>query len=110
MKLIISIVQDEDAADVIEALTDENYRVTKLATTGGFLKSGNTTLMTGVEENKVDDVIEIIKKICKQRKELLVAPTTLNGSEAGYMHQYPVKINVGGATLFVLDVDQFIKI
>ena len=51
MKLIISIVQDEDASDVIEALTDENYRVTKLATTGGFLKSGNTTLMTGVEEN-----------------------------------------------------------
>ena len=52
MKLIISIVQDEDASDVIEALTDENYRVTKLATTGGFLKSGNTTLMTGVEENQ----------------------------------------------------------
>ncbi len=71
MKLIISIVQDEDASDVIEALTDENYRVTKLATTGGFLKSGNTTLMTGVEENQVNDVIEIIKRICKKRKELL---------------------------------------
>ena len=70
MKLIISIVQDEDASDVIE----------------------------------------IIKKICKKRKELLVAPTTFNGSESGYMNQYPLKINVGGATLFVLDVDQFIKI
>ena len=53
MKLIIAIVQDEDSTDVIEALTEEDYRVTKLATTGGFLKSGNTTLMVGIEEEKV---------------------------------------------------------
>lgn len=110
MKLIIAIVQDEDSTDVIEALTEENYRVTKLATTGGFLKSGNTTLMVGIEEEKVQSVIDIIKEICKQRKEILVTPTTLGGSEGGYMQQYPVQISVGGATIFVLDVDQFIKI
>lgn len=50
MKLVIAIVQDDDAMDLIEELTDKNYRVTKLATTGGFLKSGNTTLMIGVEK------------------------------------------------------------
>ena len=49
MKLIIAIVQDEDSEEVLEALTEENYRVTKLATTGGFLKSGNTTLLVGIE-------------------------------------------------------------
>lgn len=110
MKLVIAIVQDEDATEVIEVLTDENYRVTKLATTGGFLKSGNTTLMVGIEEDKIQCVIDIIKKICKKRKEILVTPTTLNGSESGYMQHYPVQINVGGATIFVIDVDQFIKI
>lgn len=110
MKLIISIVDDEDSTDLIEELTEGNYRVTKLATTGGFLKSGNTTLITGVDESQVDNVIEIIKNICKKRKELLVTPTTLNGSESSYIHQYPVQINVGGATIFVIDVDQFIKI
>lgn len=110
MKLIIAIVQDEDSTDVIEALTEEDYRVTKLATTGGFLKSGNTTLMVGIEEEKVQDVIDVIKQICKKRRETLVVPTTLSGSEGGYMQQYPVKINVGGATIFVIDVDQFMKI
>ena len=110
MKLIIAIVQDEDAPDVIDTLTDGNYRVTKLATTGGFLKSGNTTLMVGIEEDKVDEVIGIVKETCKKRKEILVTPTTLNGGEGGYMQQYPVEINVGGATVFVIDVDQFIKI
>lgn len=110
MKLIIAIVQDEDASDVIEALTDDNYRVTKLATTGGFLKAGNTTLMVGIEEEKVQSVVDVIKEICKKRKEILVTPTTLSGNDGGYMQQYPVQINVGGATIFVIDVDQFIKI
>lgn len=110
MKLIIAIVQDDDADDVIEALTDENYRVTKLATTGGFLKSGNTTLMAGVDEDKVKDVVAIIKDICKERKEISITPSSLSSNEGGFMGQYPVQINVGGATVFVLDVDQFIKI
>lgn len=110
MKLIIAIVQDEDSKEVIEALTDENYRVTKLATTGGFLKSGNTTLMVGIDEKKVEEVITVIKKVCKKRKETLVTSNTFGGSEGGYMQQYPVQINVGGATIFVIDVDQFVKI
>ena len=106
MKLVIAIVEDEDSMDLIDALTDGKYRVTKLATTGGFLKSGNTTLMVGVEEEKVKGVIDI----CKKRKEILATPTTLSGGESAYMQQYPVQINVGGATVFVIDVDQFIKI
>lgn len=110
MKLIIAIVQDEDSTDVIDVLTEENYRVTKLATTGGFLKSGNTTLMVGIEEEKVQFAIDAIKQICKKRKETLVTSTNLGISEGGYMQQYPVKINVGGATIFVIDVDQFVKI
>ncbi|CUU45215.1 cyclic-di-AMP receptor [Clostridium beijerinckii] len=110
MKLIIAIVQDEDSADVIEALTEEDYRVTKLATTGGFLKSGNTTLLVGIEEEKVELVIEVIRNVCRKRNETVVTPTTLGGSESGYMQQYPVQISVGDATVFVIDVDKFVKI
>lgn len=110
MKLVIAIVEDEDSFDVVDALTEGNFRVTKLATTGGFLKSGNTTLIVGIEEEKVKDVVDIIKDICKKRKEILATPTTLAGGESAYTHQYPIKIDVGGATIFVIDVDQFIKI
>ncbi|NRY61081.1 cyclic-di-AMP receptor [Clostridium beijerinckii] len=110
MKLIIAIVQDEDSADVIEALTEADYRVTKLATTGGFLKSGNTTLLVGIEEEKVELVIDVIRNVCRKRNETVVTPTTLGGSESGYMQQYPVQIGVGGATVFVIDVDKFVKI
>ncbi|WP_294154016.1 cyclic-di-AMP receptor [uncultured Clostridium sp.] len=110
MKLVIAIVEDEDSIDLIDVLTEGEYRVTKLATTGGFLKSGNTTLMVGVEEEKVKGVIDIIKDVCKKRKEILAAPTTLNGGEGAYIQQYPIRVSVGGATVFVIDVDQFIKI
>lgn len=110
MKLVIAIVEDEDSIDLIDVLIEGEYRVTKLATTGGFLKSGNTTLMVGVEEEKVKGVIDIIKDVCKKRKEILAAPTTLNGGEGAYIQQYPIHVSVGGATVFVIDVDQFIKI
>lgn len=110
MKLVIAIVEDEDSIDLIDVLTEGEYRVTKLATTGGFLKSGNTTLMVGVEEEKVKGVIDIIKDVCKKRKEILAAPTTLNGGEGAYIQQYPIHVSVGGATVFVIDIDQFIKI
>ena len=110
MKLVIAIVEEEDSMDLIDSLTEGEYRVTKLATTGGFLKSGNTTLMVGVEKERVQGVIDIIKDVCKKRKEILASPTTLSGGESAYIQQYPVQISVGGATVFVIDVDQFIKI
>lgn len=69
MKLVIAIVQDDDASDLVEVITDKNFRVTKLATTGGFLKSGNTTLLIGGEKEKVDEVLAIIKDVCKSRKQ-----------------------------------------
>ena len=85
MKLVIAIVQDEDAIDVLDSLTDNDFRVTKLATTGGFLKAGNTTLMVGVEEEKIDQALDVIKEICKKRKETVIAPTPLSSNEGGYV-------------------------
>lgn len=111
MKLVLAIVQDDDAIDLIEELTDKNYRVTKLATTGGFLKSGNTTLMIGVEEKEVKNLVNIIEDVCKRRKEMVPTstPSTIGGNSGVYM-PYPIEVEVGGATIFVLDVDQFYKV
>lgn len=109
MKMVIAIVQDDDSLDLIEGITDKGFRVTKLATTGGFLRAGNTTLMIGVDDDKVDEVILVIKDICKRRKEIMASPTPFVTNSESYM-QYPVEIQVGGATIFVIDVDQFIRI
>jgi uncharacterized protein YaaQ len=109
MKLIIAIVQDDDASDLIDIITEEGFRVTKLATTGGFLKSGNTTLMIGVEKDKVDKVLVMIEDVCKTREQVVTSPSPVAGSTGVYV-PYPVEVEVGGATIFVVDVDKFVKI
>lgn len=109
MKLVLAIVQDEDALDLVDAITEEGFRVTKLATTGGFLKSGNTTLMIGVEKEKVQDVIAVVEEVCKKRKQMIATPAPVTGNIDMYM-SYPIEVEVGGATVFVIDVDQFVKI
>lgn len=65
MKVIIAIVKDTDDAEVIHQLIDHQYRVTRMASTGGFLRRGNVTLLIGVEDNQVNDVIELINRSCQ---------------------------------------------
>ena len=108
MKLIIAIVQDEDSSRLVSNLMNEGYGVTKLATTGGFLKSGNTTLLVGVDDSKFDGCMSIIEKVCKSRKQIASSPVTMGGT-AGMYAPYPIEVTVGGATVFVMTVDQFVK-
>jgi uncharacterized protein YaaQ len=109
MKLIFAIVQDDDSANLVETLNEEGYRVTKLATTGGFLKEGNTTLIIGVDDEKVNHVLAKIEEVCRTREQIVVsaAPATI---ETGGFIPFPVEIEVGGAVVFVVDVDKYIKI
>lgn len=109
MKLVIAIVQDDDASDLIEVITDKGFRVTKLATTGGFLKAGNTTLLIGVEKEKVDEVLAIIEEVCKSRKQIVTSPSPVAGSTGVYV-PFPIEVDVGGANVFVVDVDKYIKV
>ncbi len=108
MKLIVAIVQDEDATRLVSSLMNEGYGVTKLATTGGFLRAGNTTLMVGVQAAKLDHAMDIIEKVCKSRKQIATTPSPMTGGNGGYV-PFPIEVVVGGATVFVLDVDQFKK-
>ena len=108
MKLIIAIVQDEDASRLVSNLMNEGYGVTKLATTGGFLRAGNTTLLVGVDDDKFDGAMAVIEKVCKSRKQIATSPSPVPGTTGVYV-PYPIEVMVGGATIFVLNVEQFIK-
>ena len=110
MKLIIAIVQDEDSGRLLSCLMEKGFGVTKLATTGGFLKAGNTTLLIGVEDERVSGAIQEIERVCKSRKQLTSTTTAASGITSGGYVSFPVEVTVGGATLFVLSVDQFLKV
>ena len=108
MKLIIAIVQDEDASRLISTLMNEGHSVTKLATTGGFQRAGNTTLLLGGEDDRVKGALDVIEKVCKSRKQIATSPSPVAGTSGVYA-PYPIEVVVGGATVFVLDVEQFVK-
>ena len=103
MKLIMAIVQNDDARRLIKSLTKEGISVTKMATTGGFLHGGNTTLMIGIEQTRLDLALDIIKNHSSLRKEYMVVPSALPGySESA---PAPVQVTLGGATVFILNVE-----
>lgn len=108
MKLIIAIVQDQDSAHLIDDLTVKDFRVTKLASTGGFLKAGNTTLLIGVDDSQVDDVINLIEDNCKTR-EITTSLLTVTMPGDTFI-PYPLDVRVGGATVFVLDVEKHVRV
>lgn len=108
MKLIVAIVQDQDVNPLMDALTEKKYRVTKLSSTGGFLKSGNTTLLIGVEDEKVNEVKELVDHNCKTR-EITTSLLTVTMPGDTFV-PYPLEVKVGGATLFVLNVDEFLRV
>lgn len=107
MKLVMAIVGSDDSANVAEALTKDGFSVTKLATTGGFLKSGNTTFIVGTDDDKVDRVIAIVAEQSRRRTQLVPNTATM---DMGMYSTYPVEVTVGGSTIFVLPVERFEKV
>ncbi|BCB01900.1 cyclic-di-AMP receptor [Bacillus sp. KH172YL63] len=106
MKVIMAVVQDKDSNRLSNALMEHNFRSTKLASTGGFLKSGNTTFIIGTDDIRVDKALQVIKENCQSRDQM-VAPVSPMGGNADSYVPYPVEVSVGGATVFVLPVEQF---
>ncbi len=109
MKLVIAVVQDKDQRKVTDALLEKGYKFTNIATTGGLLREGNVTFLVGVDEDQVDDVIEVIGAHSKTREQLVnVFPPTIE--PIGTCIPNPVKVQVGGATVFVVDVERAEKL
>lgn len=106
MKLILAVVQDQDSTRLMNAMVEHNFRVTKLASTGGFLKSGNTTIMIGTEDIRVEKALQVIRDNCKSREQLMAPVSPMGGNADSYI-PYPVEVEVGGATVFVLPVERF---
>ena len=107
MKLIFAIVQNDDSKRLIRTLVQHRISVTRISTTGGFLHGGNTTLMIGVEKEKLDETLEIIKSKSSTRKEFMVIPSTLPGYADS--SPTPAQVTLGGATVFIVDVEQFYR-
>lgn len=109
MKLLIAIVHKEDSGNLVDVLIAEKYQVTKLDSVGGFLREKNVTIMLGLENKKVPDVLKIIKKNCRTRTEYITpAPQTTQPGELFVPN--PVEVKVGGATVFILKIDEFKQI
>lgn len=107
MKMIMAIVSNEDNAKVSRELTKSGFFITKLASTGGFLMSGNTTLMTVTEDKNVDTVIDIIKQYSQKRTRLV---SSISSFSIDPGMSIPIEVNVGGATIFVLNVEKMEKL
>lgn len=108
MKLVLAIVQDQDVQALMTTLTREGFSATKLASTGGFLREGNSTILIGIEEEKVDQVLRLIGSCCRTRKQLVQPISTVGG--LGDLIPPPIEVPVGGATVFVLNVERFEKV
>ncbi|MCD7730959.1 MAG: cyclic-di-AMP receptor [Oscillospiraceae bacterium] len=108
MKLIYAVVNNDDSHSVSSSLTKAGYQTTKLASTGGFLMSGNSTFLICTDDERVDEVIDIIKK-CSRRRKQYVPASNLGGVEM-QAASFPLEVPVGGATVFVTDVERFEKI
>jgi len=106
MKMVIAIVSNDDSSRVLKGLVEKHFQATKLSTTGGFLNAGNTTLLIGCTEEQVSEVKLTIKAYCSRRSKVINKTIT---NENGIMTKTPVEVNVGGATIFVIDVEQFEK-
>lgn len=107
MKMVFAIVSSDDSSAVQKALTKEGFSVTKLATTGGFLMSGNTTFIIGTSDDKVETLISLIEKHSKKRTQMVPSSASYG---VGMYSSFPVEVTVGGATIFVVDVERFEKV
>src|SRR3970040_2231557 len=106
MKLVVAIVHNEDAGALVDALLDRELRATRLHSSGGFLKQSNATIVVGVEDDSVEMVLGLVRENCTSRTQIVnPMPPIMEPGE--FFMPYPLEVEVGGATVFVLAVDRF---
>jgi uncharacterized protein YaaQ len=108
-KLCMMVVSDTDADALMSRLVEQGYPATKIGSTGGFLRRGNVTIFSGVTDVQVDDIMAIVTETCHARKEFVPVQTLPFLGEGSFSAE-PVEVRVGGAIVFVMNIDQFIRI
>jgi uncharacterized protein YaaQ len=105
VKLLLAIVHSEDAGALVDALLEKDYRATRLQSSGGFLRQSNATVVVGVDDDKVDEVMSIVRENCTTRTQVVnPMPPIMEPGE--FFMPYPLEVEVGGATVFVLPVER----
>jgi len=107
MKMVMCVIDDIDTYNLLDALSEGNFQATKLASSGGFLRRGNTTLLIGVEDERKEEVLDVIRRICKPRKQAVPVSPVFAMEES--VIPTDVTVKMGGATVFVLDVMEDFK-
>jgi uncharacterized protein YaaQ len=109
VKLVFAIVHNEDAGALVDALLEREYRATRLHSSGGFLKQSNASVIVGVDDDKVEDVVAIVRENCTSRTQVVnPMPPIMEPGE--FFMPYPLEVEVGGATIFVVPVERFERI
>ncbi|MCU0506739.1 MAG: cyclic-di-AMP receptor [Chloroflexi bacterium] len=109
MKLLFAIVHAEDAGVLVDALLDREFRTTRLQSSGGFLKQSNATIVLAVEDAKVEEALGIIRESCHSRSQVVnPMPPIMEPGE--FFMPFPLEVEVGGATVFVLPIERFERI
>ena len=105
IKMILAVIQDQDAGPTLDALREREFGVTQIASSGSFWRQGNVTLLIGVSEQRVEEAIALLREQCHRRQELHVVP-----AHAGARFAIPssyIEAEVGGAVVFVFNVEHF---
>lgn len=104
MKLVIAVVQRQDAGELLDALTERGHRVTRISSEGGFLREGNVTLLIAVEDYQIEPLLKTIREHCYTRTRY-VSPLPSVAESGEFYPPAPVEVQVGGATIFVVDAE-----
>lgn len=107
MKLIMAIISSDDSRETLDRLTKSGFRATVIGTTGGFLREGNTTIFLGLDDPKVPQAVEIVRSVCRRRAQWVSPLPTLEGP--GLEMAEPIEVSIGGAVVFVMNVEQFVQ-
>jgi uncharacterized protein YaaQ len=106
VKLAVCILHNRDKGRVTDELVKAGFKFTVIGSTGGFLREGNTTILIGVEEAELGTLKRVLEQNCQSREQLVnVMP--YETAPPGAFIPSPVKVPVGGAVMFLLDVEQF---
>jgi uncharacterized protein YaaQ len=109
MKLIVAVVQGKDADPLLQGLTSKGYRATQINSAGGFLRESNVTLLIGVPDEYVADVMQIVEENCHSRTQFVNPLMPIMEPGEFYMSN-PVEVLVGGATVFVVNISRYERI
>jgi uncharacterized protein YaaQ len=111
MKMILAVVQADDASRVGNALNDAGFRVTRISTQGAWLRRENATMLIGVEDHQVNAVMNVLRNNAQRRTAYLSVATESAGmANMAGVPGMPLEVEVGGATVFVLDVERMVRI